>query len=392
MRIVCHAQALQGVGHWVRMQTIARGLAERHEVHLVDGGRPVPRPAAAREPRPIRLPALARGEGGLRAVAPDAPAGAVLAARAAGLADAVGRIRPDAVLIDHWPFGKWELEPEIDGMIAAARRAAPGARIVCSLRDLVPQTRHEAVPPDAWAGRVCALLRTRCDAVVVHADPAFVRLDEYFPALATVALPVRYTGFVVPPAAPPPPAARPYAVLSCGGGARSGAFLRAAIEAFRSLHARGVLGRTELRVFPGAWGPPDEPAALRAAAAGAPVHVEGFSPEFPRWLAGAVLSIGRAGYNTAAQLLRARVRAVVVPDAGMSDQGPRARRLAARGLATVVEGDPPRADDLAAAIRAALAGPAPRHALDLDGVAATRALLEGPWRSTATSASRSTRP
>jgi predicted glycosyltransferase len=403
MRIVCHAQALQGVGHFVRMQTIARALARAHEVHLVDGGRPVPRPPAdAAEPRPIRLPALVRSEDGLRGVSDgrpgDAPAGPILAARAAALVDAVERIRPDAVLVDHYPFSKWDLEPEIQAMIAAARRAQPGVRVVCSLRDIAPQTRHEAVPRSVWEERVVSLLRAQFDAVFVHTDPTFVRLDEHFAPLAHVGLPVHYTGFVGAPIGARPRGSTPHAVLSCGGGTRSLTFLAGAIEAFRTLRASGALGEMELRVFPGAFAAPEELATLRAAAEDAPVHLEAFSADFGGWLAGAALSIGRAGYNTVVQLLQTRVRAVVVPEPGMSDQEPRARRLAAHGLATAVGGDPPRVGDLAAAIRSALDGAAPRHGLDLDGAAATRSILEqpsanheGPWRSTATSASRSTR-
>jgi hypothetical protein len=41
-----------------------------------------------------------------------------------------------------------------------------------------------------------------------------------------------------------------------------------------------------------------------------------------------------------------------------------------------VEGDPPNADAIAAAITTALACPPARHALDLNGVAATLAVLE----------------
>jgi predicted glycosyltransferase len=395
MRIVCHAQALQGVGHFVRMQTIARALARRHEVHLVDGGRPIPRPADAAEPRPLRVPALARAEDGLRAVGSDDPVAAVLDARATALAEAVAQIRPDAVLVDHWPFGKWALEAEIRTLIAAARRAHPDVRVVCSLRDIVAQTRHEGVPRDAWEAHVRGRLRSDFDAVLVHADPAFVRLDDHVAPLADVGLPVRYTGFVIAPPVGPRRTTRPHAVLSCGGGTRSRAFLLGAIEAFRRLHAGGALGAMELRVFPGAFAPADELDALRTAARVAPVRVEAFSADFAGWLAGAALSISRAGYNTTAQLLQTRVRAVVAPEPGMSDQGPRADRLRARGLATVVDGDPPRVEDLMGAIRSALAGPAPRHTLDLDGATTTGALLdesspEGPWRSTGTSASRST--
>jgi len=51
-----------------------------------------------------------------------------------------------------------------------------------------------------------------------------------------------------------------------------------------------------------------------------------------------------------------------------------ARRLAELGVAAVVEGDPPDP----AAITTALARPPGGHALDLNGVAATRMALEQP--------------
>ena len=65
VRVVCHSQHLTGVGHHVRMHCLAVGLATAgHEVHLVDGGRPVPRPRFSAEPARIELPTLVRSDGG----------------------------------------------------------------------------------------------------------------------------------------------------------------------------------------------------------------------------------------------------------------------------------------------------------------------------------------
>jgi predicted glycosyltransferase len=378
VRILCHAQSLSGVGHSVRMRAIASGLAAAHEVHLADGGRPVPHAPAPFAPTPVPLPRLARVDGGVRGERGAPAPAALFAARARALADAALRLRPDVVLVDHHPFGKWELSQEIGALADAARRARPGARVVCSLRDVVRHGRFEVASRAAWEAGVLARLAAHFDAVWVHGDPAFTRLDEHFGRAAELPVPVRYTGFVSPP---PPPAARPpgaprHAVLSCGGGARSLPFLRAAIAAFRRLHARGALGALRLEVFAGAFATAQDEAALRAAAEGGPVALHRFTPEFPGRLAASALSISRAGYNTSALLLRTGVPAVVVPDPVMSDQVPRARRLAARGLVALVEGEPPGEDALAGAIEAALARPAPRHGFDLEGVAGTGVELE----------------
>jgi predicted glycosyltransferase len=236
--------------------------------------------------------------------------------------------------------------------------------------------------------------------VLVHADPSVVRLDEHFAHTSELTVPVRYTGFVgLPPRrSADAGSGEPYAVLSCGGtdGRR---FLRAAVDGFRRAVADGTLGRMALRLFPdprtaaavGELGLTDDPSDDTL------ILVGGFTSEFGPALAGSALSISRAGYNTSVEVLMTGVAAVLAPDATMSDQGARARRLASLGLVALVEEDPPHPDDVAAAIARAIATPRPRACVDLDGAATTCALLErlvaegeGAWRSTDSSASRST--
>jgi predicted glycosyltransferase len=376
VRILCHAQSLSGVGHLVRGRAIARGLRAAHDVYLVDGGRPIPVRPDIHEPIAVPVPPLFRAAGRLSgAEGPDA-APRVLEERARILAQAVERIRPDVVLIEHFPFSKWELGREMAAVIGAARRASARARVVCSLRDIVRKTRYEDEPLDRYEARVLSLLRDGFDAILVHSDPAFSRLEEHFRRAADLPVPVHYTGFVVePPAAGRAPSGEPYAVLSCGGGARGQAFLLDAIEAFRRASARGIVGAMRLHVFPGAFAGPADVEALRAATRGGPFRLRTFSPDFATWLAASALSISRAGYNTCGQILAAGVRSVLVPDPEMSDQEPRAARLAALGVATVA-GAPARAEDIAAAIETTLVRPPARAGLDLDGVAATRAIVE----------------
>src|SRR5262249_20604017 len=154
---------------------------------------------------------------------------------------------------------------------------------------------------------------------------------------------------------------------SCGGGMRGLGFLRQAIEAFARLSARGALGAMRLHVFPSPYPVEGEVEALRAATNGSNCWIETFSPEFTSCLAGSALSISRAGYNTCSQILSAGARSVLAPDPEMSDQEPRARRLAQLGLATVVA-KPARVEDIEAAIETALGRPPARPELDLNGV------------------------
>jgi predicted glycosyltransferase len=378
VRIFCHAQHLSGVGHFVRMRAIARGLRPAHDVVLVHCGRPMPGGAVPGDPETVTLPQLFRMAGRLSAAAGPASAPGVLVERARMLAEAVERFRPDVVLIEHYPFSKWELEPEMRALIGAARSANPGVRIVCSLRDIVRKTRYEDTSLTPYESRVVGMLEGRFDAIVVHGDPAFTTLEQHFGRVAHLPVPVHYTGFVVeaPGPRPSPAPPWPYAVLSCGGGAGNGEFLVASAQAFRGLSATGKLGAMRLVVFTAPFADAREPEALREAAREAPVELRAFSPEFAGWLAGAELSVSRAGYNTAWQIVRGGTRGVLVPDPAMSDQEPRAERIAELGLATVVPGRPLRVDAIAAAMEEALARRPARSCLDLGGVAGTRAIVE----------------
>jgi predicted glycosyltransferase len=360
------------------MQAIARGLTPAHDVYLTDGGRPVPRRPSAREPLVVPLPRLFRAGGRLCAGEPGVSVDATLAERARRLGRAVERIRPDFVLIDHYPFSKWELEGEMTALIAAARHANPAVQVVGSLRDIVRQTRHEAVAAAPYAERVLALVGAGFDALLIHADPAFTRLEEHFPRAADLPVPRHYTGFVLEPMGrgPAPSLAAPYAVLSCGGGTRSLSFLLAAIEAFARVHRAGTLGPMPLVVFPGPFlGAPEREALQRATKEG-PFQLRAFTPDFDRWLAGSALSISRAGYNTSVRILSGQIRSVLVPDPDMSDQDPRARRFAERGLATVVAGAVPTVEAIAGAIEVASTREPKPHGLDLGGVETTRSILE----------------
>jgi predicted glycosyltransferase len=377
VRVLCHAQHFKGIGHFVRMHAIARGMSEAHDVYLVDGGRPVPRRPGPRPIELIPLPRLVRAQGLIAGLGTDAPVASLVEERIRLLTQAVERIRPDAILVDIYPFSKWEVEEEITRMIAVARRRNARVQVVTSLRDIVPMTLHEAAPPGLYEAGVLSRLAS-FDAILAHGDPRFARIEDYFDRAADVRIPVHYTGFV---AGTPSPLVKPvepgsYAVLSCGGNTASLAFLLSSIEAFRGLRARGALGSMSLFVFPSPDASAAHVAALSAATCDGPFRLCEFTPDFDAWLAGSTLSISRCGYNTAVQLLQARVRSVLVPNPDSTDQPPRARRLVKLGLAAVIEGAAPPVEAIATAIEEAMALPPVEHSLDLDGVAATQTILE----------------
>lgn len=357
------------------MHAIARGMSDAHEVYLVDGGRPVPRRASAAL-HVVSVPRLVRRGDAVVAIEPGVAAADAMAERVRRLVDVIDRVRPDALLFDIFPFSKWEMDDEIAAMIIAARRANPRVRIVSSLRDVVPRTRHEIAPHGPYEAGVLERLRD-FDAILSHGDPDFARVEDYFARAGEITVPISYTGFVVErPAVPVAPSPGSYAVLSCGGNTKSRVFLLNAIEAYRRLLASGVLRDLPLYVFPSPDASDDERAALADATARGPFHLREFTPEFDGWLAGSALSISRGGYNTSVQVLHARVRAVIVPNPDNTDQTPRARRFAKLGIASVIEAEHPPVDALLLAIEEAMARPPAAHDLDLDGIAETGRLME----------------
>lgn len=372
MRVLCHAQHLTGVGHFVRMHRIACELAGAHEVHLVSGGRDVPRPPAAHEPKRLAIPRLARGDGGLVSLDAGLSLADALAGRVRALEEAASTIAPDVVLVDHYPFSKWELEDEILRTARAARRASSRAKIVASLRDVAPRTRGEDAA--LWEDRVIARLRSDFDALLVHADPAFTRFEEHFPRAGELALPIEHTGFVAgeAPAGSDPP--EPLVVVSAGGGVRSVPFLEVALAAVVHAIERGDLAARRIAVFPGGALDRHDDAAIASLSSVASIEVHGFVPDLVPWLRRAALSVGRAGSNTTVELLRAGVPAVVVADERMSDQPFRAARLDALGLAVAAEASEFSIESaIVAALRNGRPAPAPFR---FDGARATRRYLE----------------
>ena len=343
MRVVLYCQPLTGLGHYTRTLAIARELATAHEVHLAAGIRPFPGARDAPGVRFVDLPPLWREEG--RVV------GAPLGERQRLLAAAVERVSPDVLLIEHFPFSKWELEGEA---LAAVEAAGP-ARVVCSHRDI-------ALGSDE---RACEALARHFDAVLIHGDPAVTRLEDQLPWADRIPVPVEYTGYVCG-RAPGTRRAEPRMVVSAGGGVEAEALLGACFEARQLLG-----GGREVVAFAGPFAP--EEAFARLGALG---DVRRFTPDLAAWMAASDLSVSRAGYNTCADILLSRARALVVPSPRMSDQRLRARRLAELGVLETLAPEDVTPQRLAEAMRHALDRPRAEPTIALDGARRTREILE----------------
>jgi predicted glycosyltransferase len=379
-----------GVGHLTRAHALCAALLERFRVVLVCGGALPDGIAPPAGVEVVALPALGVGPAG-RFVSHDArlTVGDAWTIRRRRLLAAYDSTRPRVVLVELWPFGRARFGRELLPLLERARR--DGVPAFSSVRDILVSRRDDQREHDA---RACALANAHLDGVLVHSDPRFARLEHTFDPHARLRVPVHHTGFVVVPRAlghsarrrdqragpagagcrglPEP---RGGVVVSVGGGLVGAPLLRTALAAQRILWPRTA---RPMRLICGPFLPAADRRALADAAATAPgatlvPTVAELRPELDR----AAASVSQCGYNTALELLQARVPALVVPYATPEEdeQRRRARRLARLGAVRVLDPERLTPEALAHAILA-LEGFAPaRPALDLDGARRTTELL-----------------
>jgi predicted glycosyltransferase len=423
--VLIHVQYLLGIGHLQRALRIADALArDGIAVTLVNGGPPRAELAADPAIRIVQLEPVRARDAHFELI-DDAGRpidDALRARRRAALLAAFAAARPDAVVIEGFPFARRAFRFELDRLIAAVQAARRGdqarPRLICSVRDIIAW-RDDPARHRATAERVCR----EFDAVLVHGDPALIGFDASFPMASQIADRLIYTGYVwephltlpslrdgplpLPPegrrgqfaAAPPDDSlsARlgprgggegwgevgelvPHGevVVSAGGGAAGSALLNAALAARRE----GCLADAPWRLLAGTNLPEAEYAALcRAAPAG--VTIERFRPDLPALLRHCRVSVSQAGYNTVLDVLAARARAVLVPFAAEreTEQLMRAERIAALGAAELVRESDLSPTVLARAIERAAAREPARVAINTDGAANSArliaALIEG---------------
>jgi predicted glycosyltransferase len=372
-RVFFYVQHLLGIGHLRRAAALARALAaDGFDVALVSGGAPVDGLALGGA-RLHQLPPVRAADARLKELArlDGSPVDdSFRAERTRQLLDLFEAEEPDILLTEQFPFGRTQLRFELLPLLEAAQDRPSAPWIVSSIRDVLRRTASPA--------RVDEMVQTfeAFDAVLVHADPALVRLDDSFPAWPDIQARALYTGYVSDTDAPLADIAvgKGEVIVSAGGGAVGAPLLQAALAA-RPLTA---LADRRWRLLVGPNMPDAERAAL-AASAGPDVIVEPVRADFPSLLRNAALSISQAGYNTVVETLCHGDRAVLVPfgTARETEQADRARVLVERGMVAAVAPGELTPASLAAAIARAWAGPSIRSfpPVDAGGTSATVAAL-----------------
>ena len=354
-RFLLFSNEAVGLGHLKRALAITGRLArtDPDATSLIVTGSPV-QVVFDLPPRVevMTLPTLMRDGNGAhhaRRLALDAPDVARLRgniARAAALA-----FEPDCAVVDRLPLG---LEGELGPTLEALR--ASGCRLVLGLRDIEDDP---AKVRRAWGPDVRGAIRRLYDHVLVYGpdSPGLDAIDCLHWDADNLPVPVHHVGYVGggTNGSGPADATGDYVLATVGGGSDGYAVLATFLEALRlePLPCPAI-------VVTGPLMSGEEVERLQALADGLAAQVWRFRPHLDALIARARAIVCMAGYNTVAEVMRARRPALLVPRTVPStEQLLRASELARRGLQDVLHPDDLSAPAMRGALGRVLARPRP---------------------------------
>ena len=389
--VLFYCQHSLGMGHLVRSMALAAGLVERFRVVFLNGG---PLPSGINFPSEvevINLPPLGLDSDGQLVSRDDTrTVEDARAIRRAMILETFHSLRPQVVLIELFPFGRKKFAGELLPLLDEARTSGPSRPlVVCSLRDILVGRRGDQQKHD---DRAVAIANQYFDAIFVHSDPAFARLEESFHAHSKLMTPTHYTGYVSlnrDEVDSSTVMRSRRVVVSAGGGLVGYPLLQTAIEAHALLRGDGL----GMRVIAGPFLPEESWQSLRASAQGrAGLQLLRCVPDLCEEMRAAVASVSQCGYNSTLDILQSGVPALVVPFAeGLEDeQSERANRLEKLGAVRALDHRQMTPVRLAEEIRMLLNFKPRASAIDLNGVRNSAQLLERLLRARRLSETRTT--
>lgn len=379
--ILFYCQHSLGMGHLVRSLALAAGLAKRFRVVFLNGGKLPKRLALPAGVEIINLPPLGMDSDN-QLVSRDRRRSVDRACqlRRKMILETFDSLRPQIVLIELFPFGRKKFAGELLPLLDEASRCAPSRPlVVCSLRDILVGRPNNQQKHDE---RAVAIANNHFNAILVHSDPRFARLEESFQACSKLRAPVHYTGYVSPIRETnykSTVARQRRVIVSAGGGLVGYELFQTAIEAHALVENEDI----EMSIIAGPFLPEPSWQALRRAAKGRKgLRLIRCVPDLCAEMSAAAASISQCGYNTTLDILQSGVPAAVVPFAKESEdeQTKRAARLEQLGAVRVADHKQLSAQRLADEIRALLDFRPKASALDLNGAENSAQILENLLR------------
>ena len=334
-KILFYCQHSLGMGHLVRSLALAESMSAEFRVLLLNGGKLPKKMAVPSAVEIINLPPLGFDDNGQLA----SRDGRRTVERAQALREKIiletyRDEKPQILLIELFPFGRKKFSNEILPLLEVAKGKA---KIVCSLRDILVGNRKNQARHDE---RAIETANHFFDAILVHSDANFARLDESLLTTMPLRVPVLYTGFVAPKAQPSSDRNQTkdakQIIVSAGGGLVGKSLFRAAVEAHKIL---SKCKKIETTIVGGWFLPESDWLGLQELAKSEKgLRFLRFVPNLRGKMSHSDVSVSQCGYNTALDILLSGVAAVVVPfgeSGGEDEQTKRARRLEKMGALRV---------------------------------------------------------
>lgn len=387
VRILFYCQHVLGIGHLVRSSEIVREMSRDSHVLLICGGE---RPEGFRFPdhknvEILQLPALKTNPdfSNLHACDSSRSTEEIKTLRRSMLLEAFGRFKPDSIITELFPFGRKHFRFELLPLLEQAQRESGRTLVVSSVRDILVARKDQ----EEFEQRVCDLVNTYYDLVLVHGDKNFQTLEETFSRIGDLRCPVVYTGYVVRKSKPPEAGAyrsrlgenrRRMIVVSNGSGQylTGQMLLESVLRAVRLLRKRIP---HEFHVFAGPLMPEEAYRGLEELARESDnVKLSRFTPDLRTLLRRAEISISMAGYNTMMDVLGSGVSALVYPVTSNGDQEQivRAESLARAGAIDVIGTEELAPEELARKLKRALRKKPAKLDLNFNGAGNTVRILK----------------
>ena len=246
--------------------------------------------------------------------------------------------RPDLLLVDHMPGGaRGELIPALD----AFKKVCPDSHVVLGLRDILDDRN---VIREVWKReRSYEILRSYYDQVLVYGCREVFDTVEAYNISGSVR-DTHYCGYVADSGSADGGAeaghdawdAEGKFVFVClGGGADGQLLVRTYVQAIRLL-GRATDFMTLIAV--GVNASPDVLQEAKTNVEDLPIRAVAYVEDSVPYMAAADLVVSMCGYNTVAEILKLRKKALVVPRPGPSaEQRLRATLFAGRGLIDMID-------------------------------------------------------
>ena len=323
MRILVYCQHVLGIGHLVRTFEILKAL-QGHQITLLLGGSEI-NLAPPEHVSIVQLPPLMMDATfSTLSTATGEPLEGIKKKRQQIISDCLSTVRPDILLIELYPFGRNSFHFEIAPLLEQTKQAVPSCLIASSVRDILVDRDNRL----KFEQRAVERLNHYFDLLLIHSDPAIIRLNETFSRMDDLRIQTVYTGYVHRPPNQQHNIQKrtdglPLIVASAGGGSVGYVLLEATLKAHTLLTSRLPC---ILHLYTGPYLEQEKQQHLTKLA-GDHAQIATFCDDLPAALRQAALSISMGGYNTTMDVVAAGCPALIYPFNQNHEQRLRAERL-----------------------------------------------------------------